>query len=552
MNLDNLERNVPAKIYNRGVDYFIKGSVQGLKQEFPNHWYAKVEGTEDYHVSVYLKDAGMILSTSCTCPFESDSLCKHEVAVCLAISHYIEENGPAEVAEVEILQQLKSLKKAELMAILEELTEQEPAAKTFLINKFSRSAGLDEAAARRIIRKSAARGIRRRFIEWDEVDQAVEGAWEVYDYAEKMDPLRTGEQMIRLYLTIVKECVELQKMADDSSGTIGSVISASLDAIGEVMEVWPVEFDEPTIDSMLQLLSDHILNHIKLDMGDAPMSLMDSAVQWVERFPLSQKIFDVIENIAVSDAVRNKTYHYEAERLRMFQLDILCRQQDGQAIEAFIKNHRQYPRIRKAEVQRAMDAGDTDGAVRLCKTYEEMDAAFPGLVQDWKMMRFDAYRQAGYKLHMRDLAFDLAAAGNEEYYHRLKELVPAESWPDTVERLLSKLANGYWQQALYESILITEGMTEKLLEHCRSNLREIEKLYPHLIEIYPHEVEEIFTAYIYQSIREAGGRPQYRAACGKIRKFGQALGREAAVRLVEEIRFAYPNRPALLDELSKL
>ncbi|MGO1059636.1 SWIM zinc finger family protein [Planococcus sp. FY231025] len=198
MNLDNLKRNVPAKIYNRGVDYFIKGSVQELKQESPNHWYAKVEGTEDYHVSVYLKDAGMILSTSCTCPFESDSLCKHEVAVCLAISHYIEENGPAEVAEVEILQQLKSLKKAELMEILEELTEQEPAAMTFLINKFSQAAGLDEAAARRLIRKSAARGIRRGFIEWDEVDQAVEGAWEVYDYAEKMDPLKTGEKMIRL------------------------------------------------------------------------------------------------------------------------------------------------------------------------------------------------------------------------------------------------------------------------------------------------------------------------------------------------------------------
>lgn len=552
MNLSSLERFVPAKLYNRGVDYFERDYVQGLKEEAPNHWYARVEGTDLYHVSVYVNNSGTILSSSCTCPFDSDSLCKHEVAVCLAISHYIEENGSAEIVEVDVLQQLKSLKKTELLELLKELVEQQPAVKTYLTTKFSVAGGMDEATARRIIRKAAARGIRRGFIEWDETNEAVEGAWEVYDYTSELNPQQDGEKMIRLYLVVAKECSVLLEIADDSSGVIGNVISVSLDSIGEVMEDWSEELDDSTADRMLELIASHMMYHLEQDMTDAPSSLVYSVMQWCERVGASKKIYDFIENIVTSEAIKNKTYGYEAERLRLNQLEILRQQKDGQALEAFIKEHHQYPAIRKAEVQRAMKEQDFEGAIRLCEAYEQLDANLPGLVDDWKMLRFEAYEKVGRESDMIDLAFDLAASGKEEYYQLLKEVVPAEAWPETVESLLSQLGGGYWQQTLYVNILINEGMTEKLLDHCRSNLHEIETLYPHLIEQHPHEVNEVFISYIYHLIQSANGRKQYKGACSKIKKFKKALGAEAAASLIEEIKFTYPKRPALLDELAKI
>lgn len=112
MNLNNLKTYVPAKLYERGLDYFEQDFVEQLTEDAPNRWHALVMGTRDYEVSVNLAKDGTIVGSYCTCPFESDSLCKHEVAVCLAIREYKKENGSS---AVDIQARLKSLKKAELL-----------------------------------------------------------------------------------------------------------------------------------------------------------------------------------------------------------------------------------------------------------------------------------------------------------------------------------------------------------------------------------------------------------------------------------------------------
>src|SRR5690606_8150019 len=117
MNLSNLKTYVPAKLYKRGLDYFEQDFVEQLAEVASNRWNAIVAGTRDYEVTVKLKGDGTIVSSYCTCPFESDSLCKHEVAVCLAIRAYKKENVST---AVDVLTQLKALKKVELLEILEE------------------------------------------------------------------------------------------------------------------------------------------------------------------------------------------------------------------------------------------------------------------------------------------------------------------------------------------------------------------------------------------------------------------------------------------------
>ena len=92
MKLSNLKAYVPGTLYTRGVDYFKQGHVKNLTEDTPNRWHALVAGTTDYDVAVNLKKDGNLSSAFCTCPFESDSLCKHEVAVCLAIEAYKKEH----------------------------------------------------------------------------------------------------------------------------------------------------------------------------------------------------------------------------------------------------------------------------------------------------------------------------------------------------------------------------------------------------------------------------------------------------------------------------
>ena len=145
MNLTDIEEYVPAVLFERGADYFERDLVAGLKESAPNLWSATVAGTDDYDVLVILNDFDEILSSSCSCPFESDTLCKHEIAVCLAISEYKGADDSDSPAVMDIRQQLKDLKKAELLGMLEELAERESAAKLFLMEKFLRKEGMDEA-----------------------------------------------------------------------------------------------------------------------------------------------------------------------------------------------------------------------------------------------------------------------------------------------------------------------------------------------------------------------------------------------------------------------
>ncbi|MBX0315230.1 SWIM zinc finger family protein [Planococcus glaciei] len=549
MKLSNLDKYVPGKLYKRGVDYFEQDYVKDLREDGLNRWHAVVSGTGDYHVSVILNDGDTILSSFCTCPFESDSLCKHEVAVCLAIQEHKNEYGSA---PLDVLSRLKELKKAELLDLLEDLLQKQPAVNLYLVEKFSETAEMDEAKVRRMIRKSASRAGRSGFIAWDMTGLAIEGALEVQGYLDTLDPEQDGEKIIRFSLIIIYECSKMLEKADDSSGIIGTVIGESLRKIGEVMEQWPEKLDQAIIDRILDLFYPAILFHLEQDMTDLPVSLVGSLMEWSDRGDYGNKIYDFIEKIIGSEALQNKIYQYEIEQFRLFQLMILRQQGDQVAVEAFYQTHRAYPYIRKAEVERAMEAGEFEQAVRLCKESELVDSDLAGLVLDWKKKRFEAYSKLGWTKHQTALAYELAAAGEKDYYHELKKLVEADEWQKTVASLLKDLKKTRWNSDLYRFVLVEEKMTEELLEYCRSHLHTIETLYPHLLKEYPHEVNELFTSYIYQMIAPASDRKKYQEACRKIKIYKKALGKEAAAVLIDELKFMYPKRKALLDELSKI
>lgn len=121
-----------------------------------------------------------------------------------------------------------------------------------------------------------------------------------------------------------------------------------------------------------------------------------------------------------------------------------------------------------------------------------------------------------------------------------------------IEALLAGMKGRPRSRPLYLGILIDEKRFDKLLFDCRTNLSAIEHLHPHLLADYPHEVNEIYTQYIYSLVQPASNRKAYYTACRKIKGYRQALGNEAAVGLVEELKFMYPKRSALLDELGKI
>ena len=549
MNLHNLKTYVPAVIYKRGLDYFERDFVELLAEDAPNRWHALVAGTYDYVVMVKLSVEETVEWTSCNCPFESDSLCKHEVAVCLAIREVKKENGSA---RVDILPQLKALKKTELLEILEELVQKQPAVNLYLTEKFSNTDGMDEQRARRLIQKSANRASRRGFIEWDRTNQAIEGAEEVQEYIDSLQPEQDAEKIISLSLIVIEECSEMMQMADDSGADISSAVYESLAKIENTLAKWPKQLNESTVDDMLELLYPHILFSLKQDITDAADDLLESVLQWNETGDFADKFSGFIEKIIGSKEMRNKLYSYTEERFRMYQLAVLQQAGDQQAVESFCVKHHGYPEIRKAQILQTLDAGEFEKAIRLCAKSEQLDVKLPGLMHDWKKLRFRAYEGMGNTAEMIDLSFQFAVDGEQEYYYKLRSLVAVEEWPEKMEVMLAEMKTRPRCRPLYLGILIDEKRLDELLDYCQKNVAAIEQLHPHLLTDYSHEVNEIYTSYIYRLVEPASNRKAYWSACQKIKDFQQALGAVAAAILIEELKFMYPKRKALLDELGKI
>ncbi|WP_157886470.1 hypothetical protein [Planococcus versutus] len=487
--------------------------------------------------------------TSCTCPFESDSLCKHEVAVCLAIREVKKENSSA---SVDVLAQLKTLKKAELLDILEELLKKQPTVNLYLTEKFSNADGMDEQTARRLIQKSANHASRSGFIEWDRASLAIEGAEEVQEYVDGLQIEQDAEKIICLSLIVIEECRDMLLRADDSAGEISSTVYESLEKINETLANWPVELDESIVAGMLNLLYPHILLNLEKDITDAAGDLLVSVLQWNDKGNFTDKFYDFIEKVIGSREMKSKSYLYTEERFRMCQLVVLQQAEDQQAIESFYIEHRGYPEVRKAQILQALNAGEFEKAAQLCVESEQLDAKLAGLVHDWEKLRFRAYEGMGNTAELIDLSLQFVLDGEEEYYHRLKSLVAVEDWPEKREAMLAEMKMRPRCRPLYLGILIDEKRFDELLDYCQKDVAAIEHLHPHLLAEYPHEVNEIYTSYIYRVIEQASNRKAYWSACQKIKGFQQALGAEAATGLIKELKFMYPKRPALLDELGKI
>src|SRR5690606_28132851 len=180
--------------------------------------------------------------------------------------------------------------------------------------------------------------------------------------------------------------------------------------------------------------------------------------------------------------------------------------------------------------------GRYETAISLCLEGEEADHDRPGLRNKWREYRYLAYEKAGDLENQRKLAMEFVLHGYYEYYRKLKKLYEPHEWPPVVDSIIAHFQKMPYTPAVYSKILIEERLTERLLEYCRSNVSEIEDLYPHLIDEYRHEVEQLFAAHIREEAARSGSRLHYRQVCSSIRRYKKLFGEEKAAQIVPELK----------------
>ncbi|WP_228745435.1 SWIM zinc finger domain-containing protein [Paenibacillus sp. S150] len=543
----------------RGEDYLLSGHVESVRELKPGLYRAKVAGTEIYEVQVQIGEQDKVLSTSCTCPYNMEAICKHQAAVLMYLSDHLEENASAdsnESAPASSLQQILEAKdKSELVSLLLSLalsSEQTEQRIRIYLSDIHDSGGIQDY--RDLIRSYIdLHADRHGFVGWGKVNGAVQGAELVAARAvqafEEDEPL----QAVLINLCILEEMLKLLQEADDSDGTVGGMIDDSLDRIYEVAQLG--EQLPPEVAEKLFHLVLGMTQHPELDgWPDWQLALLQCADGLAVSTELQARWEEQAGQLSQSSDSSSWSNQHFAAGIADIRLERLQRQDSGDELQVYLHNNLQFPSFREQAILLALDAARYDEAIRLAVEGEELDTAnhLPGLVEQWKQLRYEAYKLSGDTLSQRDLGLELLCGGELSYYPAVKSAYSAAEWPSIYTVILDRLEQHSSWDNVYTKLLIQEQETDRLLRYVQAHPYEIGKYYPHLVADHPQEVIGIFRTYIEQLAIQASTRKQYRQVCLSIQMLRKASGSAAAEPVAHALLAAYPNRPAFKDELTRL
>ncbi|CQR51598.1 SWIM zinc finger family protein [Paenibacillus riograndensis] len=559
MNLADLSRSISSVIMARGEHYLRSGYVESVRELKPGLYRARFAGTELYEVLVQLGEQDKVLSSSCSCPYDMDAICKHQAAVLMYLRDHLQENAsPAgfESAPAASLQQMLEMKgKSELVSLLLSLalaSEQTEQIIRIYLSDAQNSDGIGDY--RDLIRSYInLYADKHGFVGWGKVDKALQGAELVAAKAVQVFEENNPLQAVRINLCILEEMLELLQASDDSDGTVSGMIEDSLDRIFEVAQLGE-QLPPETAETLFHLVLD-MTQHPEIDgWPDWQLDLLRCANELAVSEDLQALWDEQAELLGQSSDTSSWSSQYFASGVAEIRLEQLNRQDSGEELQDYLYNNLQYSSFREQAIRLALDAARYDEAIRLAEEGEALDNAnhLPGPLKKWKELRYEAYKLSGNALAQRDLGMELLCDGDLSYYPAVKSAYPAAEWPPIYNAILDRLEQRWSWNNVYTKLLIQEKEFDRLLKYVHEHPREIEEYYPHLLADHLQEVVAIFQSYIKQSAAESSTRNHYRQVCGTIRKLRNAAGSATAELVANSLLAEYPNRPAFKDELTKL
>lgn len=559
MKLSNFEEYIEDIILERGFDYYSNDYITDIREIAKGHFVAEVEGSDYYTVEAVLGSEDEIIRLSCDCPYSYGPFCKHQAAVLYALRNSEKTLGPEASGHMEIksgLRQdlttiLSNLPKEELIKIIRNHLHQYPELEQQLLFEYV-AVEQEITAAKKLIKYHINKATHRGFIDWDKASDAMEGAWRVLDKADRN--LEEGKVVnaVQLALTVLPLVVEVLEYCDDSDGSVGMVIEEGINTVNEFALVIAEKSPPAEQQQVFKLIFKEAMDRRYDEWFDWRLELLQACTVFCGSPELREQLEQILEKMAKKLAGHGHHRIYNIQRIKLLQFELIERFDTREKAEAFIKENISYSQFREKAIAGAMRKKQYEEAIRLCLAGEEADKGYFGLINKWREFRYLAHEKSGDMENQRKLAMEFALDGYFEYYLKLKQFYEPHEWQPVVESIIKRFLEMQYTPAAYTKILIEEGLTAKLLEYCRKNIREIENYCPHLLDEHFDEAEQLFTEYIQREAALSGKRSHYKQVCGKIRRYKKLFGEERAERMILELKNRYRRRPAFIDELSRI
>lgn len=556
--LNDFEQFIDDTILKRGLSYFKSGAITDFSEMSNGQYEAIVSGTEAYTVQLKISNR-TIVEHNCDCPYDMGPVCKHIVAV---IFHLQQDElklnqpvipKPRKKKTKSVSQQVKELLKAishkELIEFVEENTKKDREFRVYFLASFGHISGIQskEFYQKQIHSSLQTAKGRDGWISWHEMKFLNKTMQPVLENLAKNFENKNFEVVFLMSTALLEEMTKAFDFADDSSGDIGYFINVATESLTKLAE-------EKLPAPLKQKVFEYCISSYKqkiFEGWDWHLGMLYIASK------LTDKESDADIILAYLESVNG---NYEREKAQSFKLDLLKRFKDTKEVEEFISKHISNSKIRKQEIEKAFENKNFDRAIELAKDGIKCDEqSKPGLAKDWydwllkiALTQNDTPNSIKYARYRLINNF----RGTQDYYQILKDTIEPEKWHPFLEEIIKEVTpkNSWTYTALIRTIYINEAWWDRLFIMLKQNLslENIQENEQYLAKDYSAELIELYSERIANYVEKYIGRNHYQTACKYLRRMKKLGGNEQVDKLIELFRKQYPQRKALMDELSRV
>ncbi|MFK7904975.1 MAG: SWIM zinc finger domain-containing protein [Chitinophagales bacterium] len=590
INKERLQQLSKAKSFEKGEAYFLHKAVKSVVKN-GNAYKGKVEGSELYQVTLEVKSYD--ITAYCNCPYSFEGLCKHSVAVGLAIiaGEYSEQT--AATTEQIVYHQVPTNTPQNRIANNANID-----ANNFYDQVFAAApVNVQKAFLRQLFKKKEE--LRAQFINFTEKGQQITSAissdiemirdevfrelkslefgYEVFDYVNQRD--YGGEEWELAYdggIQMIEEVFEGYEKNAINHIQRGNLMAGMSVLLGLYEGYYNV--DAPAIDqysnfeaynnewnSIFVQVAVKIAQEVQLAIKTEVIvnQLIDLIFERVNYYTsgkatMEDEVGIVYEPKKIEALLKALVMDETTASYLQQQMDI-CNWKDRQSAYIRLKIARELADHETwIQIAETFAGQEIELVAQLLNKYEEL-----GRIKDFYRIAKKAFKIWPYQVDeqlldkinpKQDRAFYIKVLSNYTSrkaniltYQKLREV-----WTNSQkEQFIEKNSS---QEVFYVQMLKIEKRYEDILQYVREHLSSLNflQLITPIVAIFPEACFDIIQEKSLETLEEGRGRNIYRDVASWLSLLKNLKGKEVEVRqLVERIYNGPPRLPALKDEIKK-
>lgn len=575
----NWQKLFASHILERGYDYYCDGAVENIEIG-RDDLRADVVGTEDYEVEISLND-GKVTDMYCSCPYAAGgNNCKHMAAVLYEWTADIMDADEPEDTDNEDVDDDED---AESMDLFEPaVTVCDYKKKSAAVEKLVTSAERDIVQAflvsvlaedkklllrfRNMVNKCATKeDVEDYFEQIDEIADRYLGRDHFINYYQAYDFMLELEEIIdkdvrRMidngsnisafhvmnHIFVLLGNVDMDDSGGKTSMLAEQIYQLWLELLVKVnaqdkrkMFIWfTTHMDGSVIDYLEEYIEQIIMEEFKEpEYEQDKLSFMEEMIEKAEK-----KDFGWSRDYAVGKWTVTYLKTLEEKNAPEDQLEEIC------------KKYWNNSGVRRYYIDRYFEKKEYDRVLQVLDESIELDKAYRGQVLEYNQKKKEIYRLQGNKSAYIEQLWKLVleqSAGDLDIYKELKAQYSEKEWLIKREELFKKLPANAHIDRLYKE----EKLYDRLLAYVlkSSGLYAVQTYENVLKKEYPKQILSKYQGEVNKMASCTGNRKHYADLVALLRRMKRIKGGSEIVEtIVEEWKIKYRNRPAMMDELSKL